>query len=163
MLSHRSHSSNGGSATLGFAIFGLFRGVGYTIAAYNDMTKIGDAILLGVIAVIPRGAQISAGPSVVDVGYGQVESVAWYLVRWPGGRYDLRRVRCRVCAALGGDASDLRVAVSRRDLSCRLRCQQSAGAQHGLDRGNLDGRRAGHTTPTSPPDSVLSDRSNIQI
>lgn len=66
--------------------------VGYTIAAYNDMAKIGDAILIGLMSFIPPGAQLSAGHSAVDVGYGQVESGAWYLVRWPGGRYDLHRV-----------------------------------------------------------------------
>jgi hypothetical protein len=66
--------------------------VGYAIAAYNDMTKIGGAVLLGLMAFVPRAAPISAGHGVVDVGYGQVESGAWYLVRWPDGRYDLRRV-----------------------------------------------------------------------
>jgi hypothetical protein len=66
--------------------------VGYTIAAYNDMTTIGDAILFGVMSFIPRYTVIAAGHAVVDVGYGQVESGAWYLVRWPGGRYALRQV-----------------------------------------------------------------------
>jgi hypothetical protein len=66
--------------------------VGYTIAAYNDMAKIGDTILIGLMSFIPPGAQVSSGHTVVDVGYGQVESGAWYLVRGPGGRYDLRRV-----------------------------------------------------------------------
>jgi hypothetical protein len=56
------------------------------------MAKIGDAILIGLMSFIPPGAQPSPGHSVVDVGYGQVESGAWYLVRWPGGRYDLHRV-----------------------------------------------------------------------
>jgi hypothetical protein len=66
--------------------------VGYTIAAYNDMTRAGKALLVGLMAFIPRSTPIPAGHSVVDVGYSQVESGAWYLVRWPGGRYDLRRV-----------------------------------------------------------------------
>jgi hypothetical protein len=66
--------------------------VGYTIAAYNDMTKIGDAILFGVMSFIPRTTAIAAGHAVVDVDYGQVESGAWYLVRWPGGRYEPRQV-----------------------------------------------------------------------
>ena len=71
--------------------------VGYTIAAYNDMTKVplpgrGDALLLGLMAFIPRSAPIAAGHVIVDVGYGQVEGGAWYLVRWPEGRYELRRV-----------------------------------------------------------------------
>jgi hypothetical protein len=66
--------------------------VGYTIAAYNDMTKVGNAVLLGLMAFIPRGALIPSGHSVVDVGYGQVESGAWYLVRRSSARYELRRV-----------------------------------------------------------------------
>jgi hypothetical protein len=66
--------------------------VGYAIAAYNDMTRARNALLLGLMAFIPRSTPIPAGHSVVDVGYGQVESGAWYLVRWPGGRYDLHRV-----------------------------------------------------------------------
>jgi hypothetical protein len=71
--------------------------VNYTIAAYNDMTAVrvpgrGEALLLGLMAFIPRNVPIAAGHSVLDVGYGQVESGAWYLVRWPGGRYDLHRV-----------------------------------------------------------------------
>jgi hypothetical protein len=66
--------------------------VNYTIAAYNDMTKVGNSLLLGLMAFIPRTSPIGAGHGVVDVGYGQVESGAWYLVRWPNGRYDLRRV-----------------------------------------------------------------------
>ena len=66
--------------------------VGYAIAAYNDMTRAGKSLLLGLMAFIPRSTPISAGHSVVDVGYSQVESGAWYLVRWPGGRYDLHRV-----------------------------------------------------------------------
>jgi hypothetical protein len=66
--------------------------VNYTIAAYNDMTRAGNALLLGLMSFVPRDQPIPAGHSVVDVGYGQVESGAWYLVRWPGGRYDLHRV-----------------------------------------------------------------------
>jgi hypothetical protein len=66
--------------------------VGYTIAAYNDMARAGKALLLGLMAFIPRSTPIPAGHSVVDVGYSQVESGAWYLMRWPGGRYDLHRV-----------------------------------------------------------------------
>jgi hypothetical protein len=64
----------------------------YTIAAYNDMAKIGGAVLLGVMSFVPRNTPIPPGHSVADVGYGQVETGAWYLVRWPTGRYDLRRV-----------------------------------------------------------------------
>jgi hypothetical protein len=66
--------------------------VNYTIAAYNDMTKVGGAVLLGLMAFVPRDVPIPQGHSVVDVGYGQVESGAWYLVRRPDGHYDLRAV-----------------------------------------------------------------------
>ena len=66
--------------------------VNYTIAAYNDMTKIGGAVLLGLMAFVPRDVPIPQGHSIVDVGYGQVESGAWYLVRRPDGHYDLRAV-----------------------------------------------------------------------
>lgn len=69
----------------------------YTMAAYNDMTRLrvpgrGDALLLGLCAFIPRTVPIAPGHAVYDVGYGQMESGAWYLVRWPDGRYDLHRI-----------------------------------------------------------------------
>jgi hypothetical protein len=69
----------------------------YIIAAYNDMTTValprrGHAILLGLEAFVPRTASVPIGHSVVDVGYGQVESGAWYLVRWPDRRYDLHQI-----------------------------------------------------------------------
>jgi hypothetical protein len=71
--------------------------VGYVIAAYNDMTPAqlpdaGDVLLIGVMAFIPPAARVAEGHRLVDVGYGQVEGGAWYLVRRPGGRYDLRKV-----------------------------------------------------------------------
>jgi hypothetical protein len=66
--------------------------VGYTISAYNDMTRVGNAVLLGVMAFIPHDTPIPTGHGVFDVGYGQVETGAWYLVRWPNGHYDLHRV-----------------------------------------------------------------------
>jgi len=66
--------------------------VGYVIAAYNDMTKLGDLLLIGVHAFIPPRAPIAPGHAVVDVGYGRVESGGWYLVRHADGRYALRRV-----------------------------------------------------------------------
>ena len=56
------------------------------------MTKIGGAVLLGLMAFVPRDVPIPQGHSIVDVGYGQVESGAWYLVRRPDGHYDLRAV-----------------------------------------------------------------------
>lgn len=64
----------------------------YTIAAYNDMTKIGGSLLMGIMAFIPRNVPVAAGHALVDVGYGQVESGGWYLVRRPEARYDLHRV-----------------------------------------------------------------------
>jgi hypothetical protein len=69
----------------------------YVIAAYNDMTRVhdpvrGDALLIGLMAFIPRTTPIAAGHGVVDAGYGQADSGAWYLVRWPDGRYDLHQV-----------------------------------------------------------------------
>src|SRR5260221_10686140 len=66
--------------------------VGYVIAAYNDMTKSGDLLLIGVHAFIPLRAPIAPGHAVVDVGYGRVESGGWYLVRHADGRYALRRI-----------------------------------------------------------------------
>ena len=70
---------------------------GYVIAAYNDMARVrtpghDDALLIGFMAFIPRKVSIAAGHGVVDVGYGQAESGAWYLVRWPDGHYDLHQV-----------------------------------------------------------------------
>jgi hypothetical protein len=64
----------------------------YTIVAYNDMAKIGGSVLMGVMAFIPRTLPVAAGHALVDVGYGQVESGGWYLVRDPGGRYSLHPV-----------------------------------------------------------------------
>lgn len=69
---------------------------GYVIAAYNDMTRLhgpsGDVLLIGLMAFIPKKTPIPSGHGVVDVGYGQVESGAWYLVRSPDGHYDLHQV-----------------------------------------------------------------------
>jgi len=39
-----------------------------------------------------RTASVPAGHSLVDVGYGQLESGAWYLVRWPDRRYSLHQI-----------------------------------------------------------------------
>jgi hypothetical protein len=74
--------------------------VNYIIAAYNDMTTAalpgrGNAILFGLEAFVPRTQSIPAGHRVVDVGYGQVEGGAWYLVRWPDRRYSLRQIAAR--------------------------------------------------------------------
>jgi hypothetical protein len=67
------------------------------IAAYNDMAKArdpagGEALLIGIEAFIPPRAPISAGHSIVDVGYGRVEAGGWYLVRRSNGHYDLHQV-----------------------------------------------------------------------
>jgi hypothetical protein len=64
----------------------------YTITAYNDMAKAGGALLIGVMAFIPRTSPVAPGHGVVDVGYGQVEAGAWYLVRGLDGRYTLHLV-----------------------------------------------------------------------
>jgi hypothetical protein len=70
---------------------------GYVISAYKDMPRVrtlgrGDALLIGLMAFIPRNVSIAAGHGVVDVGYGHAESGAWCLVRWPDGRYELHQV-----------------------------------------------------------------------
>jgi len=70
---------------------------GYVIAAYNDMARVrdpgqGDVLLIGLEAFIPRNVPIAAGHGVVDAGYAQAESGAWYLVRWPDGHYDLHQI-----------------------------------------------------------------------
>ncbi len=70
---------------------------GYVIAAYNDMTPVvvpgrGEALLIGLMAFVPRTATVPPGHAVVDVGYAQVEAGAWFLVRWPDASYELHRV-----------------------------------------------------------------------
>jgi hypothetical protein len=67
------------------------------IAAYNDMARLrdparGEALLIGLQAFIPRNVPIPAGHRVFEAGYAQAECGAWYLVRWPDGRYDLHQV-----------------------------------------------------------------------
>ena len=69
----------------------------YVIAAYNDMTRVrdaqrGEALLIGLQAFIPRNVPIAAGHRIFEAGNAQAESGAWYLVRWPDGRYDLHQV-----------------------------------------------------------------------
>ena len=71
--------------------------VGYVIAAYNDMTPVavpgrGEALLIGLMAFVPRTATVPPEHAVVDVGYGQVEAGAWFVVRWPDATYELHRV-----------------------------------------------------------------------
>jgi hypothetical protein len=71
--------------------------VGYVIAAYNNMAALHDsagreALLIGVESFIPPSVAPADGHGVLDVGYGRLESGAWYLVRQPTGRYRLRRI-----------------------------------------------------------------------
>lgn len=71
--------------------------VRYVIAAYNDMTPVlltggKNVILLGLMAFVARKGPVPSDHRVVDVGYGVVEAGAWYLVRWPDGRYTLRQL-----------------------------------------------------------------------
>src|SRR5262249_37271512 len=66
--------------------------VGYVIAAYNDMTKVRDLLLMGLETFIPPRSPVPDGHRVVDIGRGWLEAGGWYLVRYPGGRYDLRSI-----------------------------------------------------------------------
>jgi len=71
--------------------------VRYVIAAYNDMTSVSlpegeNVLLIGLMAFVARKAPVPAGHHVVDIGYGVVEAGAWYLLRWPDGRYMLRQL-----------------------------------------------------------------------
>jgi hypothetical protein len=71
--------------------------VNYMIAAYNDMAKLHDSkgravLVIGFESFIPPAAAVAAGHSVVDVGYGRLESGAWYLVRNPIGDYEMRQI-----------------------------------------------------------------------
>ena len=65
--------------------------VSYVISAYNDMAKVDGALLIGMEAFIPRESPQPPGHTVIDVIHG-LEGGAWYLVRHPDGRYDLRQV-----------------------------------------------------------------------
>lgn len=70
--------------------------VSYVIAAYNDMARVahppeGDDLLIGLEAFIPPKAPRPPGHTVLDVVHG-LEAGAWFLIRHPGGRYELRRV-----------------------------------------------------------------------
>ncbi len=71
--------------------------VGYTIAAYNNMTEVNDnrgedLFLIGLEAFIPPETQVPAGHRLFNPGRGRLEGDAWYLIRSPNGNYDLRRV-----------------------------------------------------------------------
>jgi len=71
--------------------------VGYTIAAYNDMTEVRDnhgedVLLIGLEAFIPPETQVPTGHRLFNPGRGRLEGDAWYLIRSPNGNYDLRRI-----------------------------------------------------------------------
>ena len=71
--------------------------VGYTIAAYNNMTEVrddrgDDDYLIGLEAFIPRYSPVAPGHRVFNIGRGRLERNAWYLIRSSGGKYDLRRI-----------------------------------------------------------------------
>ena len=70
--------------------------VSYVIAAYNDMTRLpdprgGDALVMGIEAFIPKSSPRPAGHEVIDA----LEAGAWYLLRRPDGRYELREIAAR--------------------------------------------------------------------
>jgi hypothetical protein len=74
--------------------------VGYTIAAYNNMTEVHDnhgedLFLIGLEAFIPRYSPVAAGHRMSNIGRGRLEGNAWYLIRSPEGNYDLRRIPAR--------------------------------------------------------------------
>ena len=70
--------------------------VSYVIAAYNDMatlrhTPSGDDLLLGLEAYIPATSPRPPGHTILDLNHG-VEGGGWFLIRHPGGRYELHQV-----------------------------------------------------------------------
>ena len=70
--------------------------VSYVIAAYNDMatlrrTASGDDLLLGLEAYIPASSPRPPGHTILDLNHG-VEGGGWFLIRHPGGRYELHQV-----------------------------------------------------------------------
>ncbi len=74
--------------------------VGYTIAAYNNMTEVHDdhgedLFLIGLEAFIPRYSPVAAGHRLFNIGRGRLEGDAWYLIRSPDGNYGLRRIPAR--------------------------------------------------------------------
>lgn len=70
--------------------------VSYVVAAYNDMPRLpmsgGSAVLIGLEAFISPASPRPPGHTVLDVNHG-LEADAWFLLRWPGGNYELRKVR----------------------------------------------------------------------
>ena len=70
--------------------------VSYVIGAYNDMPRLavsdGEALLIGLEAFIRPAAPRPPGHAVLDVNHG-LEAGGWFLLRWPGGRYELHNVQ----------------------------------------------------------------------
>jgi hypothetical protein len=73
--------------------------VSYVIAAYNDMARLPrgsarDDLLIGLEAFIPPPSPRPPGHTVLDVIHG-LEGGGWFLIRHPGGEYELRQVTAR--------------------------------------------------------------------
>ena len=94
----------------------------------------GDALLIGLQAFIPRKVPIAAGHSVVDAGYGQAESGAWYLVRWPMGVTTCTRSPGPSLSRWWRRAPPASPFPGEDEITRRLRRHQSTGAQYRLDR-----------------------------
>ena len=87
--------------------------VSYVVGAYNDMARLpvpggGEALLIGLEAFIPPSAPRPPGHKVLDVNHG-LEAGAWFLIRRPGGRYELHEVP-RNSAPTGAELVAVRVA-----------------------------------------------------
>ncbi len=65
--------------------------VSYVIAGYNDMAAAGPDRLIGLEAFIPPASPRPPGHRVLDVIHG-LEAGGWFLIRHPGGRYELREL-----------------------------------------------------------------------
>ena len=65
--------------------------VSFVIAAYNDMARVGDALLLGLEAFIPPRSPRPPGHTVLNVVHG-LEGGAWYLIRDRAGQYRLNQI-----------------------------------------------------------------------
>jgi hypothetical protein len=70
--------------------------VSYVIGAYNDMATgahrpAGDDLMIGIEAYLPRDAPHPPGHTILPVMSG-LEAGGWFLIRHPGGHYDLHQV-----------------------------------------------------------------------
>jgi hypothetical protein len=68
--------------------------VGYVISAYNDMATAGGDLLIGLEAYIPPAAPKPAGHNWIDL-HGGMEAGGWFLIRHPGGHYELHQITAR--------------------------------------------------------------------